>query len=71
MAKPDLKIDDASYQEGRAAFMSGATLRDIVDEIDAVGPDALDEQKVISSTIGFFDALLDHLRGISAPSKAA
>lgn len=65
----DLKIDDASYQEGRAAFAAGASLRGIVEQIDAEGLDHLDQIKVVSSAIGFFDALLDLLR--SKPTKKA
>lgn len=68
----DLKIDDASYQEGRAAFAAGASLRGIVEQIDAEGLDQLDQLdqiKVVSSAIGFFDALLDLLR--SKPTKKA
>jgi hypothetical protein len=70
MPKPDLSIDEPSYQEGRAAFAAGATLRDIVKMIDVEGLQALEQRKVISSTLGLFDALLDHLRGINTPSKA-
>lgn len=65
----DLKIDDASYQEGRAAFAAGASLRGIVEQIGAEGLDQLDQIKVVSSAIGFFDALLDLLR--SKPTKKA
>lgn len=56
----DLKIDDASYQEGRASFASGASLREVVEFICAA--DVVDEHKVMSSAVGFFDALLDLLR---------
>lgn len=65
----DLKIDDASYQEGRSAFAAGASLRSIVEQIGVEGLDQLDQIKVVSSAIGFFDALLDLLR--SKPTKKA
>lgn len=70
MPKPDFSIDEPSYQEGRAAFAAGVRLRDIVDDIMAVPTAGIDKNKLASSALGFFDALLDHLRGINAPSKA-
>jgi len=56
------QIDDASYAEGRAAFTSGASLRSIVEQVIAAGDDEPD-MKTLSGALGFFDALLDFLRG--------
>ena len=55
------KIDDASYQEGRAAFAAGTSIRQIVEQIMASGH-APDDVKAISSALGFADALIDQLR---------
>ena len=57
------QIDEASYAEGRAAFASGASLRGIVEQIIAGGGDPEPDMKTLSGALGFFDALLDHLRG--------
>jgi hypothetical protein len=57
----DFRLDEASYQEGRAAFSSGASLRGIVEQCGNARPG--DDDKVISGAIGFMDALLDLLRG--------
>ncbi|MET4206857.1 hypothetical protein [Bradyrhizobium sp. LA2.1] len=71
MPKADFSIDEPSYQEGRAAFASGASIRSIVMQVQSsIGAGSFDEDKVLSSSIGFVDALLDHLRGINPPSKA-
>lgn len=58
----DFRIDDASYAEGRAAFASGASLRSIAEQLQGAAAGSIDEDKVMCSTIGFFDALLDLLR---------
>ncbi|MET4199070.1 putative membrane chloride channel (bestrophin family) [Bradyrhizobium sp. LA8.1] len=64
MPKADFLIDDASYQEGRAAFTAGATIRSIAEQVQtSVVAGTFDDDKVLSSAIGFADALLDHLRG--------
>lgn len=52
-------FDEASYNEGRAAFAAGATLRSIFEQF---ADEKLDEAKAISGALGFADALLDHLR---------
>ena len=58
------KIDDASYKEGRAAFAAGASVRSIVEELQVADADR-DFDKAMSGAIGFLDAALDRLRGIT------
>jgi hypothetical protein len=57
----DQKLDDASYQEGRAAFAAGASIRSIVEQCTNADAPA-DDLKAMSGAIGFADALLDVLR---------
>jgi hypothetical protein len=57
----DQKLDDASYNEGRAAFATGASIRSIIEQLAAADTPA-DEVKTMSAAIGFADALLDLLR---------
>ena len=55
------QIDDASYNEGRAAFASGASLRSIVEQC-MTADTKLDEAKTLSAALGFADGLLTYLR---------
>ncbi|RJF70872.1 hypothetical protein D4Q52_14680 [Rhodopseudomonas palustris] len=57
-----MQIDDASYQEGRAAFARGGSLRAIVDQIAKSDLDDVAEGQIFSGALGFLDGLLDHLR---------
>ncbi len=56
-------IDEASYNEGRAAFRSGASLRSIVEALRSAEADG-DFDIAMSGALGFADAALDKLRGI-------
>lgn len=55
------QFDEASYQEGRAAFNAGASLRSIVEACATAGNSG-DEAKAFSGALGFADALLDFIR---------
>lgn len=57
------QLDDASYDEGRAAFKAGASIRGIV-EACVTADTPLSEAKTFSAALGFADAALDKLRGI-------
>lgn len=57
------QLDDASYDEGRAAFKAGASIRSIVEACVAADT-PLSEAKTFSAALGFADAALDELRGI-------
>lgn len=59
----DQKFDEASYNEGRAAFEAGASIRSIVEQCAAAGT-PVDDVKTMSAAIGFADALLDVIRAI-------
>jgi hypothetical protein len=61
---PEQEIDEASYQEGRAAFSCGASLRDILEQIFKADTQP-DDVKVMSGALGFVDAAFDKLRGIT------
>lgn len=63
MPNTEQKLDDASYNEGRAAFKVGASLRSIF-EACAAADTPLEEAKAMSGALGFADAALDELRGI-------
>lgn len=67
------KIDDASYDEGRAAFAAGASLRSIVEQCvaadEANSHEAADKE--ISGALGFVDALLDMIRGLNERANAS
>jgi hypothetical protein len=55
------KLDDASYNEGRAAFDTGVSLRSVVEQFLAAETPA-DEAKTLSAALGFADGLLDQVR---------
>lgn len=57
-------IDDASYNEGRAAFNAGASVRQIVEAFAKADTD-VSEAKAVSGALGFLDAAFDRLRGIT------
>lgn len=57
-------FDEASYDEGRAAFNAGASLRSML-EAAAQGKDDAADEKAISAILGFADGALDRLRGIA------
>jgi len=59
------KIVEANYQEGRALFAGGGSLRAAVERVIADGgtPDIGDDE-IMSFVIGFADAFLDKLRGV-------
>lgn len=61
-----IKIDEDSYNEGRAAFAAGASLRSIAEQcltmMDKPGAPGPDDIKVFSGALGFADALLDQIR---------
>ena len=63
MADSSEKIDDVTYNDGRAAFESGASLRSIVEALRAADTD-IDFNIAMSGALGFADAALDRLRGI-------
>lgn len=61
MIDKNVAIDDASYNEGRAAFEAGASVRSIVEAV--LGSDTDRDFKVaMSGALGFVDAALDRLR---------
>lgn len=57
----DQKIDDASYNEGRADFDNGVTLRSVVERV-MVADSAPEEAKAFSLALGFLDGVLAALR---------
>lgn len=64
------KIIDASYNNGRANFAVGGTLRALFARLDAAEtgtPD--DEAKAMSFALGFADALIDQLRAPMVVAK--
>lgn len=61
-AKTD-EIDDATYNDGRAAFAAGASLRSISESIRTADTD-VEFNIAMSGALGFADAALDKLRGI-------
>jgi hypothetical protein len=58
----DHKIDDASYHEGRGLFASGASLRSIIEQ-GLASETTADDDKTVSTALGFVDAMFDVLRG--------
>jgi hypothetical protein len=63
MPRTNLSIDEPSYDEGYAAFAAGASVRSIIEQVkESVIAGTFDEDKTMSSAIGFIDALLDHIR---------
>lgn len=54
------EIDEQAYRLGKQAFDAGASLRSILAACRAAPP--ADEEKTFSSAVGFFDAMLDHIR---------
>ncbi len=60
----DYRFDQASYDEGKAAFTAGATLLNIVGQCVASKPE--DEDRIISGALGFADAFLEHIRSLSS-----
>lgn len=63
MADSSEKIDDVTYNDGRAAFAAGASLRSIVEAIRTADTD-VEFDIAMSGALGFADAALDKLRGI-------
>jgi len=59
----DPKVLNESYENGRAAFKAGASLRLLIERFAADGGVA-SEQEAISLGLGFLDAAFDKLRGI-------
>lgn len=61
------KLDDAAYKAGYAVYASGATLRSVIEPILARdGASTVEqEERDMSRALGFVDAVLDRLRGIS------
>jgi len=64
----DEKIDDDSYNAGRALFASGASIRSIIEAHPAAAsaeddPAAVADDKTFSTVLGFVDAMFDVLRG--------
>lgn len=53
-------LDPQAYEEGRAAFAAGTTLRAVAERIMAAGP--AEEDKVMSLALGFADELITLLR---------
>jgi hypothetical protein len=58
------KIDDAKYNEGRADFDNGLSLRTIAKGI-AVADTPAEEDAAFSRLLGFADAVLDRLRSVT------
>ncbi|WP_316191304.1 MULTISPECIES: hypothetical protein [unclassified Bradyrhizobium] len=56
---PGLLVDDDAYQTGRVAFLSGATIREIIDHRMI---DPTDDQRSMSFAVGYADELIKLLR---------
>lgn len=56
------KIDDDSYKSGKTFFVMGGSIRSVFEKINGAGVTSKDENKAMSFTLGFADALLDKLR---------
>jgi hypothetical protein len=60
------EIDDRQYQSGRAAFVAGSRLRDVISVVLAADAEPAEDvdKKSFSLMLGFVDAAFDRLRGI-------
>lgn len=60
-----MQVDIEKYTEGRRAFDEGLALLTVYEKLLAAGNDQKAEAGALSFCVGFFDAALDRLRGIT------